>query len=62
MYILSEDNLKEISSSLTPNIPCINGVSIIDLIIAMSANNAIPVATPVAEPTITEIPVTDVTI
>lgn len=69
MYILSEDNLKELLAAFTPDAPCINGVSIIDLIITMSANNTAPIAAPVIEPVvepivepiIAEEPVTDAT-
>jgi hypothetical protein len=60
MYTLSEANLKEIASCFYPDAPSINGVSIIDLIVAMSANNAT-----IAQPTIvkgkTKTPIVDIT-
>jgi len=49
MYTLSEANLKEIASHFAPDVPSINGVSIIDLIVAMSANNVTPVDTPIID-------------
>lgn len=52
MYTLSEANLNEIAAHFAPDVPSINGVSIIDLIIAMSANNATPIAAPVETPII----------
>ena len=59
MYTLSEANLKEISAGFSPDAPSINGVSIIDLIVAMSANNTtVAKSAPVEvkiEPTIVDI-------
>ena len=59
MYTLSEANLNEIAAHFAPDVPSINGVSIIDLIVAMSANNATPIATPIATPV--ETPIIDIT-
>ena len=52
MYTLSEANLKEIAANFAPDVPSINGVSIIDLIVAMAENNATPIAAPVETPII----------
>ena len=47
MYTLSEANLNEIAAHFAPDVPSINGVSIIELIVAMSANNATTISAPV---------------
>jgi hypothetical protein len=61
MYTLSEANLKEIATYFSPDAPSINGVSIIDLIIAMSAINANVAPSAIVEAPI-ETPITDATI
>jgi hypothetical protein len=61
MYTLSEANLKEIATCFSPDAPSINGVSIIDLIIAMSAMNATVAPSAIVEAPI-ETPITDATI
>jgi len=60
MYTLSEANLKEIATCFSPDAPSINGVSIIDLIVEMSANNSI-VAQSAPIEAIVETPITDAT-
>jgi hypothetical protein len=60
MYTLSEANLKEIAAHFAPDVPSINGVSIIDLITAMSANNVILTQSATVEAPI-ETPIVDIT-
>jgi len=60
MYTLSEANLKEIASCFSPDAPSVNGVSIIDLIVAMSAINATVAPSAIVEAPI-ETPVIDIT-
>jgi len=60
MYTLSEANLKEIATCFYPDAPSVNGVSIIDLIVAMSAINATVAPSAIVEAPI-ETPIIDIT-
>jgi len=57
MYTLTDADLKKIAAWFHQDVPCKNGVSLIDVIVQLSNDNQAPVVAPVVEVPVVEMPV-----